>query len=51
MSLEFTLNHDAPALAAVDCVVVGAFADASLSPAAKAVDETSGGRLSALLAR
>ena len=51
MSLEFTLNHDAPALAAVDCVVVGAFADASLSPAAKAVDEASGGRLSALLAR
>lgn len=51
MSLEFTLNHDAPALAAVDCVVVGAFADASLSPAAKAIDEASGGRLSALLAR
>ncbi len=51
MSLEFTLNHDAPAAAAVDCVVVGVFADKSLSPAARALDDASGGRLAALLAR
>ena len=30
MTLEFTLNHDAPAIARTDCIVVGAFADNSL---------------------
>ena len=50
MSLEFALNATAPAAAAVDCVVVGAFADGSLSPAARALDAASGGRLAALLA-
>ncbi|HEY5804641.1 MAG TPA: leucyl aminopeptidase [Lysobacter sp.] len=51
MALEFDLNRDAPAAAHTDCVVVGAFADNSLTPAARALDEASGGRLSALLER
>ena len=51
MSLEFSLNHAAPASADVDCVVVGAFADGSLSPAARALDAATGGRLKALVER
>jgi leucyl aminopeptidase len=51
MSLEFTLNHAAPATAGFDCIVVGAFADKSLSPAAQALDAASGGRLKALVER
>ncbi|NCT72592.1 MAG: leucyl aminopeptidase [Xanthomonadaceae bacterium] len=51
MTLEFTLNHDAPAQAGVDCVVVGAYADKSLTSAGQAVDAASGGKLSALLQR
>src|SRR5687768_15885268 len=56
MTLEFTLNHDAPASAAVDCVVVGAFTDGAagdkaLTPAAQALDAASGGRIRALLDR
>ncbi|MFD0739081.1 leucyl aminopeptidase [Lysobacter koreensis] len=51
MTLEFDLNHDAPAAVAADCIVVGAFADRSLTPAASALDEASGGRLRALLER
>jgi len=51
MALEFTLNHDAPASADYDCIVVGAFADKTLTPAAQAVDSASGGRLSALVQR
>ncbi|RPE79571.1 leucyl aminopeptidase [Vulcaniibacterium tengchongense] len=51
MALEFDLNRDAPASAQTDCVVVGAFADDSLSPAAQALDEASGGRIRALLER
>jgi leucyl aminopeptidase len=51
MTLEFTLNHSAPASAATDCLVVGAFADKSLTPAGQAVDDASGGRLRALLER
>ncbi|RBL35803.1 leucyl aminopeptidase, partial [Xanthomonas oryzae pv. oryzae] len=51
MALQFTLNQDAPASAAVDCIVVGAFADKTLSPAAQALDSASQGRLTALLAR
>lgn len=31
MALEFTLNHVAPAAAAVDCLVVGAYADHTLT--------------------
>ena len=51
MSLEFSLNQTAPASASVDCVVVGAFADGSLTPAAQALDAASSGRLRALLDR
>lgn len=51
MALEFTLNHDAAANAAFDCIVVGAFADKSLTPAGQAIDAASGGRLTALLER
>ncbi len=51
MSLEFSLNQTAPASANVDCVVVGAFADGSLTPAAQALDAASSGRLRALLDR
>ena len=51
MTLEFTLNTEAPATVATDCVVVGAWADGSLTPAAQAIDTASGGRLKALLAR
>ena len=39
MSLEFSLNQAPPASASVDCVVVGAFADGSLSAAAAALEE------------
>ncbi|PZU28467.1 MAG: leucyl aminopeptidase [Stenotrophomonas sp.] len=51
MSLEFTLNHAAPVSAEVDCVIVGAFSDKSLTPAAQALDVASGGRLAALVER
>ncbi|MCI4567661.1 leucyl aminopeptidase [Lysobacter sp. CFH 32150] len=51
MALEFTLNHDAPASVASDCIVVGAFADNSLTPAAQAIDTASGGKLAALIER
>ncbi|GAB3307605.1 leucyl aminopeptidase [Luteimonas notoginsengisoli] len=51
MTLEFTLNQSAPASATTDCVIVGVFADKSLSPAAEALDAASGGRLAALLER
>ena len=51
MALEFDLNRDAPAGAHTDCIVVGAFADNSLTPAAKALDEAGNGRLRALLER
>lgn len=50
MTLEFSLNHDNATSAKTDCVVVGAFADASLTPAAQAIDQASGGKLSALVA-
>ncbi|MDQ3287752.1 MAG: leucyl aminopeptidase [Pseudomonadota bacterium] len=51
MTLEFHLNSDRPADAVVDCVVAGIFADRSLSAAAAALDDASGGRLQALLGR
>ena len=51
MSLEFSLNQTPPASASVDCVVVGAFADGSLSAAAAALDTASGGRIKALIGR
>ena len=51
MALEFTLNQGAAATADVDCVVVGAYADKTLTPSAQAINGSSGGRLSALLQR
>jgi leucyl aminopeptidase len=51
MTLEFTLNRDAPAAASFDCIVVGAFADKTLTPAAQALDAASGGKLAALAER
>ncbi|HWS79309.1 MAG TPA: leucyl aminopeptidase [Thermomonas sp.] len=51
MSLEFSLNQTAPASAAVDCIVVGAFADGALTPAAAAIDTATGGKLKALVTR
>ena len=51
MSLEFSLNQAAPASAAVDCLVVGAYADGALTPAAAAIDAASGGKLKALIER
>ncbi len=51
MSLEFDLNRDAPSAIDADCIVVGAYADQSLTPAGTALDEASGGRLRALLTR
>lgn len=51
MSLEFDLNRDAPAAVDADCIVVGAYADQTLTPAGQALDDASGGRLRALLAR
>ncbi|MBA2239382.1 MAG: leucyl aminopeptidase [Lysobacter sp.] len=51
MTLEFHLNSDRPADAEVDCVIVGIFADRSLTAAAAALDGASGGRLQALLQR
>ena len=51
MTLEFTLNHDAPATADFDCIVVGAFADKTLTPAAQAIDKACAGRLTVLAER
>ncbi|OGT56087.1 MAG: leucyl aminopeptidase [Gammaproteobacteria bacterium RIFCSPHIGHO2_12_FULL_63_22] len=51
MALEFQMNPVAPATAQTDCLVVGIYADSALSPAAKAVDEASGGRLATLATR
>ncbi|WP_337244033.1 leucyl aminopeptidase [Luteimonas sp. gir] len=51
MTLEFSLNRDAPPTLSSDCLVVGVFADGPLSGAAAAIDTASGGRLSALAQR
>ena len=51
MSLEFRLNRPEPTRADVDCVVVGLFADGSLSAAGTAIDKAAGGRLSNLAKR
>ncbi|MEO5629209.1 MAG: leucyl aminopeptidase [Thermomonas sp.] len=51
MSLEFSLNHAAPASADVDCVIVGAFADKQLTSAGATLDAASDGRITALLER
>ncbi len=51
MTLEFTLNQHAPVSADVDCLVVGVFANQTLTDAAQAVDGASDGRLGALVER
>ena len=51
MSLEFRLNRPEPTRADVDCVVVGLFADGSLSAGGTAIDKAAGGRLSNLAKR
>ena len=51
MALDFLLSLQDPATADHDCVVVGVFADNSLTDAAKAVDGATQGRLAALVAR
>ncbi len=51
MSLDTRLSREAPITANVDCVVVGAFADATFTPAAQAIDAACGGRLRALAER
>ncbi len=51
MTLEFTLHHDAAATTASDCIVFGAFAANTLTPAAAAIDAASCGKLAALIAR
>ncbi len=51
MTLEFTLNHAPAATADTGCIVVGIFADKALTPAAAALDEATGGRLSRLAER
>ena len=51
MALEFSLNPLAPAAADTDCVVIGVFGDGRLSPAGQALDQASGGKLAALVAR
>ena len=54
MALDFAL-HTAPAAEAAtlasDCIVVGAFADKSLTASGQALDVASGGRIAALIAR
>jgi leucyl aminopeptidase len=51
MALELRLNHTDPASADTGCVIVGLYADGSLPPSAKAIDEASGGRLATLVER
>ncbi|HEY5612522.1 MAG TPA: M17 family peptidase N-terminal domain-containing protein, partial [Lysobacter sp.] len=51
MALEFDLNRDAPAAVTTDCVVIGAFADKTLTASGRALDDASGGRITALLER
>jgi len=51
MSLNFSLTTTAPASAEIECIIAGVFADAALTPTARALDTASGGRLAALLER
>ena len=51
MSLEFSVNRATAASCATDCVVVGAFADATFTPSAQAIDSAAGGALRALASR
>ncbi|HAI58667.1 MAG TPA: leucyl aminopeptidase, partial [Xanthomonadaceae bacterium] len=51
MALEFDLNPAAAAGLTTDAVIIGVFADGTLSPSAQAIDAASAGRLAALHAR
>ena len=51
MALEFDPITDAPASIVADCVIVGVFADKTLTEPAAAIDRAAGGRLSALIER
>lgn len=54
MALAFTLHTGAPADAATlasDCIVVGAYADKTLTATGQALDAASGGRIAALIER
>ena len=51
MTLEFTLNQTAPATVDTGCVVVGVYADKTLTPAAQALDQAAAGRLARLAGR
>ena len=51
MALEFHINSSDPGATDHDCTVVAVFADGALSASAQALDETSKGRLAALVAR
>jgi leucyl aminopeptidase len=51
MTLQIDLNHADPSTVATDCIVLGIFADGTLSPSGEAVDRVGNGRLRALVAR
>ncbi len=51
MALEFALNHADPVRFDTDCLVIGLFADKTLTPSGRAVDQASGGHLARLAER
>lgn len=48
MALQFSLNHDSPLTVQTDCIIIGCYADHTLSPAAQQIDRACQGKLSAL---
>ena len=51
MALEFALNHADPLHFDTDCLVIGLYADKTLTTTGQAVDRASGGHLSRLAER
>ena len=51
MALQFTLNTVTPSTINADCVVVGLFANGSLSASGSALDTASNGALARLISR
>jgi leucyl aminopeptidase len=51
MTLQFELNPADPTSVAVDCLILGVYADGALPAGSEAADRASGGRLRALIAR
>ena len=49
--IDITLEESSPEKARAGVLVVGAFADGTLSPAARSIDEASKGKLSAVIKR